>query len=166
MDTEEAGVFEEVILYEDVYEKKAVHFHSDIPSDDEKEKSRLKFYGKKDAIRDEEAEEEMERRIRMYEKGSQESSTVSVRHEEGETRESSKASEVSEASCESKSEPGEEEEDHGMGKTRFHVSAEGAAYEILGDPDGQSNSKTSVVQKNVKLQMIFFDRIGMPRRKA
>lgn len=80
-----------------------------------------KFYGKKDAIRDELADSRMKERIRKYEQGSKES-LIEERSETNEkTRNETSAARTSK---------------HKSVDAKFHISFKGTFYEIVGDQEG------------------------------
>ncbi|KAK6617563.1 hypothetical protein RUM44_005151 [Polyplax serrata] len=105
------------VIYEDAYaHEKRVSFDPNEKSDGTGQLPK-KFYGRKDAIRDEAADLKMKKRIMRYERNL----------ECGDGEESSL-----EDSLLSSSEDKKEDER----EPKFHIPIEGTAYDIIGDPDG------------------------------
>lgn len=94
-----------------------------------------KFYGRKDAIRDEAADLKMKKRIMRYERNL----------ECGDGEESSL-----EDSLLSSSEDKKEDER----EPKFHIPIEGTAYDIIGDPDGVYDPYVRTL-KGVTFHIIF-----------
>lgn len=116
----------------DIHKKKReVTFDPDLKSDDDKEKTQYKFYGMKDAIRDKASMKIMEKRIRRYNRDGEESLSEIGEVEEEESKETSR--------LEDEEMMGEDEESmqEEVIETKFHLSFQGAPYEILGDPSGK-----------------------------